>query len=133
QIRAEVQRQDVPFDVRRYGQPPAEVNAPMPWDEPAPAAPPSRRARLAALPLPAWLQNVVSPQLLATLVLAGLGLGTGVGLLANWISALGVLLLGALLLAFWLWWRVQKFRRQLAAQLPPFIDSMVRLITIGNS
>ncbi|WP_304307799.1 type II secretion system F family protein [Pseudacidovorax intermedius] len=114
---------------------PAEGTLVDPWaatTEAATAANSSGRGRLDEL-LPPWLQGAVSaPQLglgaLALVILVSLA-----GLLA---SAPGVVAALAVLLplsAFFLWWRVQKFRRRLVGQLPGFIDAMVRLITVGNS
>ena len=56
----------------------------------------------------------------------------------GWFAAGGFGLVFALLLsvgitAVVLWQRAQKKRRRLVAQLPVFLDNMVRLISIGNS
>ncbi|WP_295373315.1 type II secretion system F family protein [uncultured Pseudacidovorax sp.] len=106
-----------------------------PWaatTEAATAASTSGRGRLDEL-LPPWLQGAVSaPQL----GLGALALGILVSLAGLLASAPGVVAALAVLLplsAFFLWWRVQKFRRRLVRQLPGFIDAMVRLITVGNS
>ena len=85
------------------------------------------------IPLPVWLEGIVSPRTLAlglaaivlvTLVVAGVA-----GPLAA-VAAAVVLLLGGV---FAIWLRLQSVRRTLVRQLPGFIDAMVRLITIGNS
>ena len=114
---------------------PADTTLVDPWaatPEAATAANTPGRGRIDEL-LPPWLQGAVSaPQLglgaLAVVILVSLA-----GMLA---SAPGVVAALAVLLplaAFFLWWRVQKFRRRLVGQLPGFIDAMVRLITVGNS
>lgn len=133
QIRAEAGREEPAFDLRRANSAEPEAASASPWHDAVEAAPVARKTGLAALQLPGALHNVVTVKTLATLLLAGLLLFLCVGLLANWLSATGVLLIMLLLAAFWLWLRVQRFRRQLAGQLPPFIDAMVRLIAIGNS
>src|SRR5687767_875672 len=104
-----------------------------PWlnaDAGTPAAAPSGLLEKA---LPEWLIGVIAPRT------AALGLATVVaaaalaGLLAGWVSGLSALALLAVLSAFAVWLRLQKFRRKLVSQLPGYIDAMVRLITIGNS
>ncbi|MDH6591320.1 tight adherence protein B [Variovorax sp. TBS-050B] len=105
-----------------------------PWASAGPAEPVQapRRNRLEAL-VPDWLEGVIATRVL------GLGAGAIVllaalaGLLGGWPAGLGALLFLALVAAFAIWLRLQKFRRQLVSQLPAFIDAMVRLITIGNS
>lgn len=106
-----------------------------PWaatSELATAANASSRHRLDEL-LPPWLQGALSAPQLGLGMLALAILLTLAGLFASGpgvVAALAVLLP---LSAFFLWWRVQKFRRRLVGQLPGFIDAMVRLITVGNS
>lgn len=83
--------------------------------------------------LPDWLVGVIDPRV-AALALAGIVvLCVLAGAFGGWLAALGVLLLLALVAVFAVWLRLQKFRRKLVSQLPAYIDSMVRLITIGNS
>ena len=132
QIRADAGRAEPAFEPRRAAGAEPEAT-PSPWHDAAPEAPAPRKTGLAALPLPGFLQNVVAPQWLGAGVLATARLVLGTGGLVNWFIAAGVLLLALLLSAFWLWLLVQRFRRKLASQLPPFIDAMVRLIAIGNS
>ncbi|MDP9902710.1 type II secretion system F family protein [Variovorax ginsengisoli] len=93
----------------------------------------ARKGLVGKLKLPQKLQGVVTLPVLAMavvgdLVLCALALALGGGLAAG--TAFVVLaLLGALVI----WMRTQKMKRTLVRQLPGFIDSMVRLITIGNS
>ncbi|KQX24695.1 type II secretion system F family protein [Variovorax sp. Root434] len=105
-----------------------------PWmnagGEPPPV--PTNKARLQAL-LPSWLEGAVSIQAIALGALVIVVLSAAAGLFAGWISATGTFVVLLALSLFGLWLRLQKFRRQLIGQLPAFIDSMVRLITIGNS
>ena len=105
-----------------------------PWmnagGEPPPV--PTNKARLQAL-LPSWLEGAVSIQAIALGALVIVVLSAAAGLFAGWISATGTFVVLLALSLFGLWLRLQKFRRQLVGQLPAFIDSMVRLITIGNS
>ncbi|MFS2102244.1 type II secretion system F family protein [Variovorax sp. Varisp85] len=105
-----------------------------PWmnagGEPPPE--PTHKARLQAL-LPSWLEGAVSVQAIALCAFAIVALSAVAGLFAGWISAAGTFVVLLALSLFGLWLRLQKFRRQLVGQLPAFIDSMVRLITIGNS
>ncbi|MCR6479711.1 type II secretion system F family protein [Variovorax sp. ZS18.2.2] len=83
--------------------------------------------------LPGWLVGVVEPRAVV-LGLAGIVvLSVVAGVIGGWITALGVALLLLLVATFVLWLQLQKFRRKLVSQLPAYIDSMVRLITIGNS
>ena len=99
----------------------------------ADAAQTAGRGRRKAVALPGWLSHVASGRALgifgaAAFVASALVFGFAGALAAAAIAAL--LMLGG---AFGLWWRLQKFRKQLARQLPGFIDAMVRLIAIGNS
>ncbi len=83
--------------------------------------------------MPPWLLGAV-PQTAALLVpgvvLAVTGLiAWGIGA----VSAVAFFLLACTALAFTVWLRLQSRRRKLVAQLPGFMDSMVRFIAIGNS
>ncbi|SFC50408.1 type II secretion system F family protein [Collimonas sp. OK412] len=53
--------------------------------------------------------------------------------LGGWLSALGTLLLYILLMIFYFWLRTSKLQRTMVRQLPGFLDTLVRLVTIGNS
>jgi tight adherence protein B len=104
-----------------------------PWLETGTGLPPEpQKSRFETL-LPSWLHGVIQTRtaVLAVGAIAVLSLLAGVFL--GWIAAGGVLLVLVLASCFALWLRVQKFRRQLISQLPAYVDSMVRLITIGNS
>lgn len=54
-------------------------------------------------------------------------------ILGGWLSALGTLLLYAMLMIFYFWLRSSKLQRTMVRQLPGFLDTLVRLVTIGNS
>ncbi|CAM4181639.1 type II secretion system F family protein [Kerstersia similis] len=49
------------------------------------------------------------------------------------VAAVGILLLSGVLISFSIWLRIEKRRKRMVAQLPGFLEGMVRLITIGNS
>jgi len=106
---------------------------PDPWLETGTGLPPEPQKSHFETLLPSWLHGVIQTRtaVLAVVAIAVLSLLAGVFL--GWIAAGGVLLVLVLASCFALWLRVQKFRRQLISQLPAYIDSMVRLITIGNS
>ena len=104
-----------------------------PWlnaDAGTPAAAP---AGLLEKALPEWLIGVIAPRTAALGLAAVVAAAALAGLLAGWVSGLSALALLAVLSAFAVWLRLQKFRRKLVSQLPGYIDAMVRLITIGNS
>lgn len=105
-----------------------------PWAEAASLETASvpRKSRMEAL-IPDWLEGAASTRLMLLGMASIVALATVAALVGGWPAAAGSLLFLTLLAAFGLWWRLQKFRRQLVGQLPAFIDAMVRLITIGNS
>lgn len=83
--------------------------------------------------MPEWLVGVLE---LRTLILGAviiIALALTAGFFGGWLAALGALLLLTLIGILAIWLRLQKTRRKLVAQLPGYIDAMVRLITIGNS
>lgn len=83
--------------------------------------------------LPAWLAGAVKP---VTLLLGAVGAAVVcavAGLALGPVGAVAAVVLCAVFGAFAVWLAVQRFRRKLVRQLPGFIDTMVRLITIGNS
>jgi len=49
------------------------------------------------------------------------------------VAGLAVLLLAAVLAIFRIWLKADKRVRRMTAQVPDFLDSMVRLMTVGNS
>lgn len=125
-------------------QPPARAAEPIsslvsglitdPWLETeATAAAATRPKRWLDRAVPAWLVGAVAPRVLVLGVAIVAALSLAVGLLGGWLPAFGVLLLLTLAGIFAVWLRLQKMRRKLVAQLPGYIDAMVRLITIGNS
>ena len=118
------------FDVRRAAAPANAMTDPWLMTSTAPAA---RKTGLNAIVLPGWLDNVATPQGLAAGIAVIAGVCVVIFALAGSIAAGGALLLLLAMASFGLWLRLQKFRRTLAAQLPGFIDAMVRLITVGNS
>lgn len=133
QMRERVQEQAA-FDIRRARSSTTSL-AGDPWAAAGSAAPAPvrRKSGLAKLPLPGWLANVVSVHVLAIGAAAMVGATASAYALAGGIVAVSVLVLLALAASFGIWWRIQKMRKKLVSQLPGFIDSMVRLITIGNS
>jgi tight adherence protein B len=54
-------------------------------------------------------------------------------LLGGVFSAVAGLLFMVLAIYFYVWYRADKRKRRMIGQLPGFLDTMVRLITIGNS
>jgi len=83
--------------------------------------------------IPNWLVGVIEGRTLLVGVVVILVLSVIAGSFGGWIAGLGVLALLALVGTFAVWLRLQKVRRKLVSQLPGYIDTMVRLITIGNS
>jgi tight adherence protein B len=83
--------------------------------------------------LPAWQLGVLGPRgLLGLAMLTSLLVGIA-GLSAGPVAALGLAVLLGVGVFFVVWYFAQRRRRELVRQLPGFLDSMVRLITIGNS
>ncbi|MDM0087706.1 MULTISPECIES: type II secretion system F family protein [unclassified Variovorax] len=118
------------FDVRRAAAPANAMTDPWLMTGTAPVA---RKTGLNAIVLPGWLENVATPQGLAAGLAAILVTCALIFAFAGGIAASGALILLLGIGSFGLWLRLQKFRKTLAAQLPGFIDAMVRLITVGNS
>ena len=83
--------------------------------------------------LPAWQLGVLSPRTLLGLLGLIIVLVVFAGLGAGMVAAVGLAVMLILALFFYVWYRAQHRRRQLVHQLPGFLDSMVRLISIGNS
>lgn len=105
-----------------------------PWMAAPPTAskPPPPPRRLLP-PLPGRLQGIVSERAF-TYFLGGTALACLLAAMAGGLgAAFGALLLILSVSTFLLWLRMQKIHRRLVRQLPEFIDTMVRLITIGNS
>lgn len=124
----------VPMPVRDLpGEGAASTLMTDPWLESEAATAAAAPASLLERALPGWLVGVIEPRTVVFALLAIVGLCVLVGVLAGWLAALAVLFLLLLVASFVLWWRLQKARRKLVSQLPPYIDAMVRLITIGNS
>lgn len=71
--------------------------------------------------------------LYAMLALPPLLVGALAGILGGPVSALAAALLACLFGGFRLWRKAERRRRRMMAQLPGFLESVVRLITIGNS
>lgn len=97
------------------------------------AAVAARKGILGKLKLPQMLQGVVTVPVLAMAVVGDLVLCALALALGGWLAAGAAFVVLAALGALVLWMRMQKMKRTLVRQLPGFIDSMVRLITIGNS
>ena len=104
-----------------------------PWAS-APAAPPAATGSgRAAVELPGWLQGAITRRTAAICAAAVLAASAVVLATAGALPAATAFVLLVLAGAFALWWRVQKRRRRMVAQLPGFIDGMVRLLTVGNA
>lgn len=69
----------------------------------------------------------------AMLILPGIVLVALAAVLFSTLSAVATLLLYLLLWHFRLWYRASKRHQKAVRQLPAFLDTMVRLATIGNS
>lgn len=104
-----------------------------PWLDAEAAAAPAKPSNLFERVLPEWLVGVIDPRAVALALVAGLAVCALAGAFGGWLAALGALFVLSLCATFAVWLRLQKFRRKLVAQLPSYIDAMVRLITIGNS
>ncbi|AMP03390.1 type II secretion system F family protein [Collimonas pratensis] len=74
-----------------------------------------------------------SGKLYVQLVVPGIVLVLLALILGGWLSALGTALLYAMLVVFYFWLRTSKMQRTLIRQLPGFLDTLVRLVAIGNS
>lgn len=107
-----------------------------PW-APAPAVPitatTEARTGWAAVELPGWLQGTIALRTLAICTAVVLAASIAVLAVAGALSAVTAFVLLMLGGAFALWLRLQKRRRRMVAQLPGFIDGMVRLLTVGNA
>lgn len=118
------------FDARRSITPANAITDPWMMTSAAPQAP---KTGLNAIELPGWLESIVTTKALAAGLAAILIVFALIFAFAGGIAASGALVLLLVMASFGLWLRLQKFRKTLAAQLPGFIDAMVRLITVGNS
>ncbi|WP_211443934.1 type II secretion system F family protein [Collimonas humicola] len=74
-----------------------------------------------------------SGRLYAQLIGPGIALTLLALILGGWLSALGTLLLYCMLVVFYFWLRTSKQKSTMLRQLPGFLDTLVRLVTIGNS
>ncbi|WP_442783993.1 type II secretion system F family protein [Collimonas fungivorans] len=74
-----------------------------------------------------------SGRLYVQLLVPAIGLSLLALILGGWLSALGTLMLYAMVLVFYFWLRSSKLQRTMVRQLPGFLDTLVRLVTIGNS
>ncbi|CAN5324739.1 hypothetical protein BH10PSE18_BH10PSE18_20770 [soil metagenome] len=134
QMNERLTREETAFDIRRAR---STTTSSMsdPWAAAAAveASAIARKSLIDRVPLPTWLRGAVTAR---ALVLGALVALIASGLTLAWLGGLAataVFVLLTLLGIFVLWMRVQKTRKKLISQLPGFIDSMVRLITIGNS
>lgn len=75
----------------------------------------------------------IAPRTLALLALAALALSAIAGLQGGALMAALVLGTCLLLTTFGIWLRLSRRRAKMLAQLPSFLDNMVRLLSIGNS
>lgn len=83
--------------------------------------------------VPPWLLGVATARSLALSAGGILLMCALAGMVSGPLAAAGTLGLLAMTGCFVIWLRVQRYRRLLVRQLPAFLDSMVRLITVGNS
>lgn len=67
------------------------------------------------------------------MIVPGIVLTLAAAVLGGMLSAAGTLLLYAVLCHFRLWMKTTRRHQKLVRQLPAFLDTMVRLATIGNS
>lgn len=74
-----------------------------------------------------------SSKLYLKLLLPGVLLVVLAALFGGVFSALGALLLYVMLLTFNFWLKTSRLHRSLVRQLPGYLDTLVRLVTIGNS
>ncbi|AIY40110.1 Flp pilus assembly protein TadB [Collimonas arenae] len=74
-----------------------------------------------------------SGKLYAQILVPGIVLTLFALILGGWLSALGTAMLYAMLAVFYFWLKTSKMQRTLIRQLPGFLDTLVRLVTIGNS
>lgn len=74
-----------------------------------------------------------SGKLYFQLLLPGICLTLLALILGGGVSAIGTLLLYTMLVYFYFWLRTSKLQRTMVRQLPGFLDTLVRLVTIGNS
>ena len=79
----------------------------------------------------AGVRNINRFYALAGMCLAAIGLFVGVQ--TNFVASAFVLVLCVVVLRVWLWHRATRQQRRIVAQLPEFLDGVVRMITIGNS
>jgi tight adherence protein B len=104
-----------------------------PW-APAPAVlPTAPKTGWAAIELPGWLQGVVTLRTVAICSAVVLAASLALLAVAGALPAATAFILLVLVGTFALWLRLQKRRRRMVAQLPGFIDGMVRLLTVGNA
>lgn len=104
-----------------------------PW-APSPAAPPAApKAGGSAIALPGRLQGVITLRTVGLCAAAVLTASIATLAAAGALAAVTAFILLGLAGAFALWLRLQKRRRRMVAQLPGFIDGMVRLLTVGHS
>jgi len=74
-----------------------------------------------------------SGKLYVPLLVPGICLTLLALILGGALSAIGTLLLYTILVYFYFWLRTAKLQRTMVRQLPGFLDTLVRLVTIGNS
>ena len=104
-----------------------------PW-APAPSVPVDEpKTGWAAIELPRWLQGVITLRTFAICAAVVLAASLSILAVAGALPAVTAVILLALAGAFAIWLRLQKRRRRMVAQLPGFIDGMVRLLTVGNA
>ena len=74
-----------------------------------------------------------SGKLYIRLIVPGIALTVLALIVGGWLSALGSLLLYTMLVVFYFWLKTSKLQRIMLRQVPGFLDTLVRLVTIGNS
>lgn len=87
----------------------------------------------AGWPVPAILLGTASAKLFYGGVALIAAVFLSVGLTVGWLAACAATTVIGIAFFFLLLTRAQKYRSQLARQLPGFLDNTVRLVTLGNS
>jgi len=132
QLAATAPRAEPAYDIRAATTAGASGITVDPWRNIGADAPVAA-SRLALPAVPGWLEGVVTTGQLVIGMVIVLGITLVAGLAAGPVAASVIFLLLLAIGAFAIWHRAQKMRALLVAQLPAFIDAMVRLITIGNA
>lgn len=82
---------------------------------------------------PPWLANPKAKKQVLLWIGIGALLALLLGVLIHPLAGAVICVLSILLGLFFAWWRWQKLRNQVVAQLPSFIDGMVRMVVLGHA